>query len=362
MNAESGAPRAARRILDADAHVVEPAHAFGGVGVEGVLPVDLPPTTPMTPCGDPERVRDQAEHGWDPASYLRALDAEGIDACVVYPSVGLFVPFQPELSAAASARACRAYAEWVSGWCAGGGGRLFGVGILPLADPGLAAAEVRRSAADGLVAVMARPNHLYGRNLGDPAYDPVWDAVEESGLVLAVHEGLGLRGPTMGSERFTGFATRHLFSHPVEQMAALASLVLDGALERHPEMTVAVLESGTGWLPWWLQRMDGHAEWMRESETAGLSLLPSEYFARQCVICTDPDDDLAGWTAARVGADHLMWASDFPHPDALYPAAVESFLKEMAETGVAAEQLDAVLWDTPVRVYRLADRLAGVPA
>ena len=351
--------RDGRRILDADAHVVEPARAFGGVGVAGVLPVDLPATTPMVPCGDPDRIADQSANGWDSPSYLRALDAEGIDACVLYPSVGLFVPFQPELSAVESARACRAYGDWIAEYCAGGAGRLYGVGILPLADPRLAAEEVRRSAAAGLVAVMARPNHLYARNLGDAAYDPVFEAVEESGLVLSVHEGLGVRGPTMGSERFSSFAARHLFSHPVEQMAALASLVLDGALERHPRMRVAVLESGTGWLPWWLHRLDSHIEWMRGSETAALSLTAREYFDRQCVICTDPDDELAAWAASEVGADHMMWASDFPHPDALYPRAVDAFLTEMAETGMPAGQLDAVLWETPVRVYSLADRLAA---
>ena len=351
--------RDGRRILDADAHVVEPAIAFGGIGVDGILPVDLPATTPMIPCGDPARIAEQTAEGWSPASYLRALDAEGIDACVLYPSVGLFVPFQPELTATESARACRAYGEWITGYCAQGQGRLFGVGVLPLADPALAAEEVRRSAADGLVAVMARPNHLYGRNLGDPAYDAVFDAVEETGLALSVHEGLGVRGPTMGSERFTSFAARHLFSHPVEQMAALASLILDGALERHPGMGVAVLESGTGWLPWWLRRIDSHIDWMKGSETAGLSLTGREYFARQCVICTDPDDELAAWAASEVGADHVMWASDFPHPDALYPHAVDSFLKEMAETHMPAEQLDAVLWETPLRAYSLAGRLAA---
>ena len=80
-----------------------------------------------------------------------------------------------------------------------------------------------------------------------------------------------------------------------QNVPAMASLVLGGALERHPDLRVAFLESGTGWLPYWLARLDGHAEWMHETETKDLSLTPSEYFARQCVICTDPDDPLAAW-------------------------------------------------------------------
>ena len=124
-----------------------------------------------------------------------------------------------------------------------------GVGLVPLADVDLAVAEVDHAAGLGLVGVLARPNHLYGRNLGDPAYDPLHAALAEAGLVLAVHEGLGLRGPTIGADRFDGFTARHLLSHPMEQMAAMASLVLDGALARHPDLRVAFLESGTGWLP-----------------------------------------------------------------------------------------------------------------
>jgi predicted TIM-barrel fold metal-dependent hydrolase len=167
---------------------------------------------------------------------------------------------------------------------------------------------------------------------------------------------LGVRGPTIGRDVSETFSVRHAMSHPMEQMAAMASLVIEGALERHPGLHVAFLESGTGWLPYWLARLDNHDEWMKESETAHLSLTPSEYFARQCVICTDPDDPLAAWVVSQVGADHMMWASDFPHPDAEYPEAVASFLKESAEHGLGGAQLDAVLWDTPVRFYRLEDR------
>jgi uncharacterized protein len=227
---------------------------------------------------------------------------------------------------------------------------------VPVAHPALAAREAGRAAELGLPGVMVRPNHLYGRSLGDRAYDALYDVLEDAGLVLSVHEGLGVRGPTIGGDVSETFAVRHAMSHPMEQMAAMASIVLEGALERHPRLRVAFLESGTGWLPYWLARLDAHDEWMHDTETAALSLTPSEYFARQCVICTDPDDPLAAWVVSQVGADHVMWASDFPHPDALYPEAVASFLKESAEHGLDGADLDAVLWDTPVRFYGLDQR------
>jgi predicted TIM-barrel fold metal-dependent hydrolase len=350
--------RDGRRVLDADAHVIEPADAFGDAP-GGIEAADLPPTTPFEPVGDLTKLADFFADGCSAREYLRCLDAEGIDAVVLYPSLGLFVPYQPELSAAESADACRAYNDWIAGYSATDPGRLAGVGIVPLADGGLAAAAARHAAELGLPAVMARPNHLYGRSLGDRTYDPLYDVLEETGLVLSVHEGLGLRGPTIGRDVSETFAVRHAMSHPMEQMAAMASLVLEGALERHPRLRVAFLESGTGWLPYWLARLDGHDEWVHETETSGLSLTPSEYFARQCVISTDPDDPLAAWVVTQVGADHVVWASDFPHPDALYPEALASFLKESDEHGLAGADLDAVLWDTPVRFYGLEERFAA---
>ncbi|MCU1428862.1 MAG: putative TIM-barrel fold metal-dependent hydrolase [Actinomycetia bacterium] len=342
-----------RRVCDADAHVIEPGAIFGPAHEPGRNPMDLPPTTPFVACGGAD-LADQWENGFDAPSYLRAMDAQGIDTVVLYPSIGLFVPFQPELSAAESADACRRYDDWVAQYCDHEPGRLAAVGIAPLADPRLAADEARRVASLGLVGMMVRPNHLYGRNLGDEAYDPFYDVLEETGLVLSVHEGLGLRGATIGRDRFDGFALRHALSHPMEQMAACASLMLDGALERHPNLRVAFLESGTGWLPYWLARLDDHREWMSESETNDLSLSPSEYFARQCIISTDPEDPLAANTAAYAGSDHLVWASDFPHPDAAFPDAIDEFLEQ--SPGLSSEQLDQLFWDNPRRFYRLETR------
>lgn len=346
------------RILDADAHVVEAGGVFDDWMEKGKLPVDLPDTTPMEMCGDSSLVQDQMESGWSAKSYLRAMDAQGIDAVVLYPSLGLMVPFQPELDAAASAEACRAYNEWIRDYTAIDRGRLAGVGVIPLVDPERAAEEVEWCADHDLVAVLARPNHMYGRNLGDAEYEPVYAAVEDAELVLSVHEGLGLRGhPTIGMDRFATFGERHALSHPMEQMAAMASLFLSGTLDRHPEMRIAFLESGTGWLPYWLHRLDEHVEWMEDSETKGLERTPSEYFADQCTICTEPDDALAGVVIGDVGADHMMWASDFPHPDARFPDAVDAFLEEGFErASVSDTDLAAVLWDTPLRFYALEDR------
>jgi predicted TIM-barrel fold metal-dependent hydrolase len=342
------------RILDADAHVIEPGTLFAEWAPPGTSLLNLPPTTPLVPCGDFSLLADQFEHGFDAPSYVRAMDAQGIDAVVLYPSMGLFVPFSKDLTAAESADACRAYNAWIGAYCGHEPSRMAGIGIVPLVDVGLAVAVAGQAAELGLCGVMVRPNQLYERNLGDAVYDPLYDALAGHGLVLAVHEGLGVQAPTIG-DRFTTFTERHACSHPMEQMAAMLSLFVGGAFERHPDLRVAFLESGTGWLPYWLHRLDEHREWTEETECAGLSCSATEYFARQCIISTDPEDSLFASVIAHVGADHVVWASDFPHPDALYPDAVDSFLAAAAgqlTTGDMAQ----VMWDTPVSFYGLGSR------
>jgi uncharacterized protein len=345
------------RVLDADGHVVEPGSLFADLIPAGAAVFDLPPTTPYEMCGDLELLRDQLDHGFDAPSYLRAMDAQGIDAAVLYPSMGLFVPYLPELDAAASLAACRAYNDWIAEYCVTDPTRLAAVGVVPR-EPGAAADEARRVAPLGLVGVTVRPNHLGGEYLDSEVWAPLYHALEETGGVLAVHEALGVRaGVTIGSDRFTGFAARHACSHPLEQMTAAVALLLGGVCERHPTLRVAFLESGTGWLPYWLARLDDHRDWLRDTECAALSLSPSEYFARQCVISSDPEDTLAAFAIDRLGADHVLWASDFPHPDAEFPRAVDEFLEHIPEVDERARR--AVLWDTPIEFYSLGDRFSA---
>ena len=197
--------------------------------------MDLPETTPMVPCGDVDLIADQLEHGFDAPSYLRAMDAQGIDAVVLYPSIGLFVPYPPSWTPPASADACRSYNEWIADYCATDASRLAAVGIVPLADVDRAVSEAQHLAAP-------RPGRRHG-----PAEPPLRPQPRRPRLRPALRgagrRGRGPRRPR-GSRACAGrpsarTASRRsppaTLSHPMEQMAAMASLMLDGALERHPD-------------------------------------------------------------------------------------------------------------------------------
>jgi len=110
--------RDGRRILDADAHVVEPGDVFGEAQRIGPELMDLPPTTPFQAAGDSAKLSDFFEAGCSADAYLRCMDTEDIDAVVLYPSIGLYVPYVPELDAKASATACRAYNDWIAEYTA----------------------------------------------------------------------------------------------------------------------------------------------------------------------------------------------------------------------------------------------------
>src|SRR4030081_3663821 len=131
--------RDGKRVLDADAHVIEPGNAFGMEQQPGLVDImDLPPTTPFQPAGDTTKLADFFDAGCSAEAYLRCMDTEGIDTVVLCPSGGVYVPYFPELDATASAAACSAYNDWMAAYTATDPSRLAGVGIAPLADVKLA--------------------------------------------------------------------------------------------------------------------------------------------------------------------------------------------------------------------------------
>lgn len=375
---EQPAAMAAQRIFDADGHVIEPTDLyFGGldpafrhrVQVDGSLGHHhghLFPLLDGRPTfGGSEWMRDYlrtdrakqvlfdrfgdiAQDGFDPPAMLRALDRQGITVASLLPSFSLHVPYTDDLAPDLSLALARAYNRWVTQYADDGGGRLVGVVVAPLHDPAGIEREIRHTVEhEGARAVMVRPNPVCGRPLHHPDNDRFFAALEDLGVPMLLHEGRGGQHRFAGDRFDTWYAT-HVVSHPVEMMLALLGLIVEGVFDRHPRLTVGILEAGTGWLPWWLRRMDEHHALFGPKERPGMALTPSEYFARHCVIASDSDDDFVVATVDEVGADHVAWSSDFPHLEAKWPDGAQLF---EAESGLDAVQLDDVLWETPCRLY-----------
>ena len=275
--------------------------------------------------------------GFDPLERVKVLDSEGIDLSVMYPGLGLKLGGiqDPELAVAS----CRVYNDWMAEWVSAAPDRLAGVGALPLQDPAAAAVVAREITDMGLIGGFARPCAYNERPFHHPVYEPLWDALEEHELTFALHPA----GPAdmAGASRQMGHlmapGTHHALILQFDQQMTLSNLVYGGVLERHPNLRVAVLECGGGWIGHWMDRMNEFLESYHWA-AAPLSLEPSDYFRRQCWISFDPGEKTAGALAPIVGGDRFIWASDFPHSDAKYPGVVDE-LREHNATMPDADRL-----------------------
>ena len=360
-------------VVDADGHVVEPlsawetvpepyrptitadVHGYEHVVVDGTEILAVPLGTLATPGGrfsDPGSFRslDQARPGGsDPVARLADMDAEGIDQAVLFPSVGLY--FWALDDPRAAVPIARAYNDWLSQYCAASPTRLFGAAMVPVQDPAAAAAELRRAHDElGFPAAFVRPNPCCGRSLSDRAYDVLWEAAEETGTVVALHEGSSVIVPTLGADRPFNPLVLHAVSHAFEEMLACAQLIAFGVLERHPALRVVFLESSGGWVPFWLERLDEQAESFGDF-CPDMRLAPSEYFARQCWISFEIDEQTLPVLAPLIGEDRIVWGSDYPHHDATFPGAVDRLRRTIAPMGEGDRA--KVLGANAAALYRL---------
>jgi predicted TIM-barrel fold metal-dependent hydrolase len=284
-----------------------------------------PEETPFQVKRDGSPANPHRDRAMNAKERLRDMDLEGIDCGMLFPSAGLYLPsVEEELYAAAL---CRAYNNWLFDYCRTDSKRLLGVGVVPVQDVSAAVQETRRVVLElGFKGVFVRPNPVKNRMLDDPYYDPFYATVQDLGIPLMIHEGSGAYLPTAGADRFPGqwFFT-HTVSHPFEQMLACLSLIGKGVLEKFPELQVVFLESGAGWLPYWMWRLDEHYE-ILPFQVPWLKMNPSDYFRRQCYISCEPDEDNLGATIRAIGEDRIVFASDYPHWDATFPGATRCIL------------------------------------
>jgi uncharacterized protein len=243
---------------------------------------------------------------------LEDMDLDGLAASVIYGPLALGLPINdPALQTACYA----AWNDWaVEEFNATAPDRLCVLAFLPSHSAGAAAAELERCAATGhRGAILA----VFDTDLGDPVWDRLWSAAADTGLPLSFHikggswSGLSYR---IGKWQSAAFAS----IMPLQLDEPLATMIFSGALDRHPKLTLVLAESGLGWLPYFLNRMDLEWRALKDKLDYASAAAPSELFRRQ-VMATFEEDDLAAQVVPVIGADSCMWASDYPHTDSTFP-------------------------------------------
>jgi len=236
---------------------------------------------------------------------------DGIDAEVLYPSV-LFNVYQIEDLEIVKA-AFATYNDWTADYCAAASGRLFPLACIQLFDLDAAIAEMERAKKLGHVGVCipasAPPEHMYS----DPWYDKFWAAAQELKMPLTMHI-------------FTGATPNHGLPHPQAGYAlafcgvmfTIADLITSGVCERFPDIRFVPTEFETGWLGALLKRLD-MAYFRRGARASGATpMKPSDYWRRNFLI-TFEDDEIGIMTRYLSGTNTLMWGSDYPHGDSVFP-------------------------------------------
>jgi predicted TIM-barrel fold metal-dependent hydrolase len=310
---------------------------------------------------------------------LEDMDSEGIDVSVLYPT--LFLGIQNEPDADFAAVQCQAYNDWLSDHASDSGGRLWGAAVVPQQDIQLAAREIRRAAKlPGMKAAFIRPNPTEDwKPFHHTVYDPLWEAACDTGMPLGLHPFLAadLPGACLGlrlneaadttiqaldrnTETVPGSqrsVTANIFftqaiANPFDMMNSLTFLLAGGVCERYPDLRLIFLESNGGWIVPWLERLDHHYE-VFDWDVPVLKMEPSEYFRRQCWISFDTDESTLAFTANSplVGADRIIWASDYPHPDAKIPGVTDELLESIEP--LAPDQQAQIAGLSAVKLYDL---------
>ena len=291
---------------------------------------------------------------------LADMDRDGVDASVMYgPITPLFIK-DPDLRRVTY----RAYNDWLGEFCATAPDRLIGVGLLPIDDAAAAAEELRYLKQIGLrhgMLLAARANPP----LWDEYWEPLWEAGDETGLPIGFHLSGGVRSAVDSGPKVNTIGNRGTLvaTLPVQIDEPLAAVIFSGALERHPNLKIVLAETGIGWLPYMLERMDDTygrfldaEEFWRTHGGLQLRMKPSEYFKRQ-VWATFQIDPVGLRLLDVIGEDRAMWASDYPHGDSTWPNSQQAIEEQFR--GVPEELRRRVLCENARTLYGLGNGRSG---
>ena len=310
--------------------------------------------------------RPKEEYGVDPTSYqemrpgcfdvherVKDMSAGGVLASMNFPSFPsfsgrLFLTTEDKELATA---VVRAYNDWhIEGWCGAYPDRFIPMAIPMLWDPELTAAEVRRVAELGCRSLTFTENPA---TLGLPSFhsehwDPVWRAMVETGSILNVHLGssgqLAVTAPDAPMDVM-------ITLQPMNICMAAADLVWSRVFKEFKDLRVALSEGGTGWIPYFLDRLDRtydmHHLWTGQDFG---DELPSDVFKRHFLTCFI-SDPVGIQLRDDIGVQNICWEMDYPHSDSSWPAAPEEFHGMCERYGVSDADMDAISHENAMRWY-----------
>jgi len=365
----SDTSEASLRVVSADSHVVEPydlwtrrlaetpfasraPHMTGDAESTYVFQIDGLDPFPVGLAGAAGRPSESLgpdgemrSGGWDAVARLADMDADGVAAEVLYPSVGMSVAQSADRD---YQLACiRAYNDWLVDFCAEGDGRLIGLALIPAIDPDSAVEELQRSHDAGLLGALVPAVPVEG-HYAEARWDPLWAAFASRRSPVSFHvlTGGSQGDPTLGS----GIRVIGLMSPIHHMQSTLGLLMFGGVFDRHPELRVVSAEHDGGWIAHYAYRMDQmferHHNWL--AKDIRIDRQPSEYL-RENVWYTFQKDPVAVELRARIGVSQLLWASDYPHSDSTWPHSRQVIERDFK--GVSHPEMAAIVGGNAAALY-----------
>ena len=300
--------------------------------------------------------------GWTLESRIKDMDTEGWDIQVCLPTKAVSLPaFIPDDVQGAM---CCAYNSWAHDFCSGAPERIKFTATVPGHDIDDMVAEIRRSVSElGAVSIFL-PKAIPEKMWHHPDYTKVWETVTDLEVPISVHGSSSASGEPWTNARYNPHAGPFIalgqaIGFPFENMINLGHFMYSGILDKFPNLKLLILEANSGWVPFWLNRLEKYCEGRQSVffDDHPLNLTPQEYFLRQCAVAADADEPSIKYVVDYIGDDNIVFNTDYPHPDA--PATNEP-LPNMMEQPLSEDTKRKILWDNSVKIY--GERLvAGHP-
>ena len=287
-------------------------------------------------------------HPTTPGLRLKDMAIDGIDAEVIYGILGVGLRFE---DAEMTRVVYEIYNTWAADFCNSTPGRWAALACIPNNDPQVAATELRRAAALGLrgadfaVATAVKP--IWHRD-----WDVLWQAASECNIPISFHTtGPNVREPNDAQMEKEYDMEYRMTKISLFQMAGaeyLASIIFSGACGRFPGLKFVLGECGVTWLPHVLHRMDEEYEDRHDNLSVKMPNKPSEYWSRQGYSTYQHEVGLPEFLP-MIGVDNVVWGSDYPHPDGIWPESQKWIEEDLA--GITPEARRKITRDNTGKLY-----------
>ncbi len=298
----------------------------------------------------------------DSSARLSYMDELGIWSMILYPNVGGFGnQVFGRLDDPEAKLACvHAYNDFLIDWCSADKRRLIPVMTLPYWDVEASLKEIERCAPLGHRGILftGEPQSFGLPLLASRHWDPIWAAAQDCNLPISFHIGSGDFGDEFSDDRvevegYAATCARAGAKIFMTNGAHVLDLLFSGILERFPKVRFVSVESGVGWLPFLLECADYQFKAMAVSkERSDFKMLPSEYFKRQVYACSWFETITSDAIVERVGAENILFETDFPHPTSIYGGDVQKTID--SSLGSLSEEIrHRLLWENTAQLYEI---------